>query len=397
MKSILITSNAYFPNIGGIENSLRYLASAYLKSGYRVDVVISDVNNVTEQQLAEYELLDGVHIHRYTTSHNLPILLRPFSGIWSLKALYLLLKYIKSEQNPEVTISRFHTTTWLAKIAKLDYVVYLLPGVVKFQNHPARLSEQHGINKFKQHLRYRYHVWLQQKALRSADRLSVFSHNMREQVECCYSHPVPLLLTKPGVDTVRFSPISESIKQDLRENLAIPTDKNVLLCIGRFVKAKGFMYVLEAIKNIENVHLILVGGGEEEQLYRNFVADNNIEEKVTFTGVLQNPTQYYQISDAFIMSSTYEPLGQTILEALSCGLPIVAFKPCDEVITATFELLSEDEAVFVKALSACALAESITALFISPEKMKSLSYVSRSIAVERFSWERLAKRLERSE
>ena len=92
MKSILITSNAYYPNIGGIENSLRYLAQAYVKQGYRVDVVISDVNNVTDEKLAEFEELDGLNIHRYATTHELPIVLRPFSGVWSLKALYALLK-----------------------------------------------------------------------------------------------------------------------------------------------------------------------------------------------------------------------------------------------------------------------------------------------------------------
>jgi len=397
MKSILITSNAYFPNIGGIENSLRYLASAYLKMGYRVDVVISDINDVTDQPLAQYELLDGVHIHRYRTRHDLPSLLLPFSGFWSLKSLYVLLKRIKCEQDPELTISRYHTTTWLSKLVKLDYVVYLLPGVVKFQNHPDRLSKQHGLSKLKQYLRYRYHVWLQQNALRNADKLAVFSNNMRDQVESCYRHPAPLLLTKPGVDTERFSPIEPCAKLVWRKKLAIPLDKNILLCIGRFVRAKGFIYVLEAIKNIDNVHLILAGGGEEEQLYRNFVVNNNLQDKVTFTGVIQNPTQYYQLSDAFIMSSTYEPLGQTILEALSCALPIIAFKPSDEVITATAELLSDDEAVFVQKLSSCSLAESIKELFINPVKMKSLTDISRQIAVERFSWERLAQRLDSSE
>ncbi|MFT6507139.1 MAG: glycosyltransferase involved in cell wall biosynthesis [Colwellia polaris] len=393
MKSILITSNAYYPNIGGIENSLRYLAQAYVKQGYRVDVVISDVNNVTDEKLAEFEELDGLNIHRYATTHELPIVLRPFSGVWSLKALYALLKRIKQQHNPALTISRFHTTTWLAKLAKLDYVVYLLPGVVKFQNHPERLSSQRGLNKLKQHLRYRYHVWLQQNALKRADKLAVFSHNMREQVESCYLHPSPLLLTKPGVDSTRFCPIAKSTKRELREQLAIPQNCKVLLGIGRFVKAKGFMYVLQAIIDINNVHLILVGGGEEEQLYRDFVIDNNLEQKVTFTGVIQDPTRYYQISDLFVMSSTYEPLGQTILEALSCGLPIVAFQPSVDVITATFELLNETEAVFVEQVNANLLAKAISDLFGDSEKMQALSDVSRTIAVERFSWHKLAQRL----
>jgi 1,2-diacylglycerol 3-alpha-glucosyltransferase len=114
---------------------------------------------------------------------------------------------------------------------------------------------------------------------------------------------------------------------------------------------------------------------------------------VTFTGVIQDPTRYYQISDLFVMSSTYEPLGQTILEALSCGLPIVAFQPSVDVITATFELLNETEAVFVEQVNANLLAKAISDLFGDSEKMQALSDVSRTIAVERFSWHKLAQRL----
>ena len=42
-KRILITSSRYFPNIGGVENSLYFLAMAFIEKGYEVDLVCSDV------------------------------------------------------------------------------------------------------------------------------------------------------------------------------------------------------------------------------------------------------------------------------------------------------------------------------------------------------------------
>jgi 1,2-diacylglycerol 3-alpha-glucosyltransferase len=394
MKSVLITSNAYFPNVGGIENSLRYLAHAYYRKGYRVDVVVSDVNGINDRALPLYEVIEGIHIHRYSTQHSLPRLLKPFEGFFTLIAQYNILRRIKIERNPYFTISRFHTPTCLAKLAKLQNVVYLLPGIVKFQNHPERLSTQTGFTKLKQVLRYHYHVWLQQNALRSADRLAVFSENMRTQVNSCIKHPYPLLLVKPGVDCMRFKPVNKDEIDSIRIKFNIPLDRMVLLCIGRFVKAKGFMYVLEGLKKLDRVHLVLVGGGEEEQLYRDYVVENDLESQVSFTGVLQDPSECYQLADLFIMSSTYEPLGQTILEALSSGLPIVAFKPSDSVITATLELLSNEEACYIDDLSSDSFVKKIISLIESPTQVEHFSHLSRTIAEKRFSWDKLAERLE---
>lgn len=393
MKSVVITSNAYFPNVGGIENSLRYLAKSYVEQGYRVHVVVSDVNTVSEHLLPVCEELENVRIYRYPTSHKLPKLLQPFAGLWTLKALFSALKYVNETYQPEFVVSRFHTTTWLAKLAGMANVIYLLPGVVKYQNHPSRLSQQSGLDRLKQNLRYHYHKWLQKRALKSADQLAVFSENMQRQVNSCYRHPKPLLLVKPGVDSYRFLPLKQEQKSDLRKCLGLPDDKLVLLCVGRFVEAKGFRLVIEAMKLLPDCNLILVGGGEQEGLYKQLVAEYALESQISFPGVVQDSTPYYQASDLFIMSSTYEPLGQTILEALACALPIVAFKPSGQVITATAELLSDSEATFVDLPDAELLATGINNLKNKPEVALHLAKQSRHIAKTRYTWAKLAVNL----
>lgn len=397
-STILITSNAYYPNIGGIENSLYHLAQVYYKKGYKVEIVVSNINSEDNNSpLKKYEIIDNIHVHRYTVNNKLFFFLKPFSSLYSFISLFNLFKKIKNNNNVELTISRFHTTTILSKLAGFKRVIYLVPGVVKYQNHPSNLSNKRGLKKIKQYISYYYHVFLQKKAFQYADELAVFSQNMQMQINKCYPIKKNILLVKPGVDIYKFHPISEKEKKTLKEINLIPRDKVVLLGIGRFVKAKGFIYILESLKYLDNFHLVLVGSGEEEEFYHDFIKNNKLENKVTFTGKQKNPVQYYQLADFFIMSSIYEPLGQTILEALSCSLPIIAFDPIKtNITTAISELLpNSNEVIYVQSLDGISLAKTLSkyiGMDLSPIKNNS-----RKIAVERFSWEILAERLKNNE
>ena len=391
--SILITSNAYFPNIGGVENSLRYLAKAYLAIGYDVDVVVSDINTVDDTPLAKDETLDGIRIHRYASYCQLPILLRPLRAVLMLLAMFCLLRKIKLQRKPVMTLSRFHTNTLVAWGAGLSPLVYLLPGVVRYQNQPGNLSQRHGFHRLKQLISCFVHDLIQQAALRCADSLAVFSDNMKEQVLSCFDAKKELLVLKPGVDHNRFIPMDEFQRTALLAKYGLPTDKSILLSIGRCVRAKGFIYALNAMTELQDCHLVLVGDGEEFSTYQQFVIERKLQSQVTLIGSVQDPTQFYQLADMFLMTSTYEPLGQTILEALSSGLPIVSFRPSDSVVTATRELLGEDEACFVDEPSAIALAAAVRELNNNPLRMQSLAKQSRRIAITRFSWPTLAKRL----
>ena len=94
------------------------------------------------------------------------------------------------------------------------------------------------------------------------------------------------------------------------------------------------------------------------------------------------------------MSSIYEPLGQTILEGLASGLPILAFQPGTDIETATAEQIGTEQGMF----SAEPTVEGLYRVFQSaaslPDKeYKWFSENSRNHALENFSWDTLAMRL----
>jgi glycosyltransferase involved in cell wall biosynthesis len=74
-----------------------------------------------------------------------------------------------------------------------------------------------------------------------------------------------------------------------------------------------------------NIHLVLLGEGEQKKLLQKVVKEWHIEEKVHFLGYQNNPFKYLKKAVFFVLSSLNEGLPNVILESLACGTPVVAF------------------------------------------------------------------------
>ena len=387
-KTVVITSNSYLPNLGGVENSLKFLADSFVKQGYQVDIITGNFNDPYEHKVIK-EVNGDIAIHRYPTCRAdtfLQKLIRPFKASFIALKLH---KEIAKTRQVEFTLSRFHTNTVLALMAGLNNVKYLVPGVVKQQNSTKNLRQNSGLQKLKSFISYNTHCLIQYWAFRKCKTTLVFSENMQRQVQDIYA-TVKKPILKPGVDTTKFKPIDN--KKALRESLGIPSDKTVLLTVGRFVQAKGFQHVIDAMANLPSCHLVMVGDGEIFNDLKARVDKLGLSKQVSLFGSQSNTVPYYQVADIFLMSSLYEPLGQTILEALASGLPIVAYKG-DGVVTATAEILSDNEAVFTEDISPKGLVNCINKIAGDDALSKELAESSREIAQSRFSWHTLAKNL----
>jgi len=388
-KTILITSNAYFPNIGGVENSLKYLAQSYQQLGYQVIVVVSDVTT-NGDELPFFENIDGISLYRYETFAKTSGIAKFFRPLRTALNAIKLLKKLNNEHDIILTLSRFHTTTVFANLAHLKNVTYLVPGVVKNQNNNANLVNNSGLAKLKLNLSRLMHHAIQKAAFKYCDQVVVFSQNMANQITAIQPTLAKLPILKPGVDQQRFCPIEDKLPLKIKYN--IPTNKIILLTVGRFVRAKGFELVIDALKSLPQCHLVMVGDGENFAVTQQQIAQNEISEQVTLMGSQPDTAPFYQLADIFIMSSRYEPLGQTILEALSCALPVVAFRG-ESVITATEELLNDNEAVYSNLVSSNGLEKCINKLNDNPQFKEQLAQNSRQIAIARFSWQTLAQQI----
>ncbi len=103
-----------------------------------------------------------------------------------------------------------------------------------------------------------------------------------------------------------------------------------IIAVGRFDKVKGFDLLLKAWSLISSDYsdwkLILVGEGQEEENLKNLVINLGIDSQVVIMPSTENIESLYLSSSIYAMSSIIEGYGMVIIEAMECGLPIVAFK-----------------------------------------------------------------------
>lgn len=112
---------------------------------------------------------------------------------------------------------------------------------------------------------------------------------------------------------------------DLYNKYNIQDGKFIICSIARFTKVKRFDILLNAIKDLD-IHLVLVGGGKEEESLKQLAQKLVIEEKITFTGMLNNEEakKIMAASKLFVMTSDNEGFPYTFVESMFCRTPFLS-------------------------------------------------------------------------
>ncbi len=141
-------------------------------------------------------------------------------------------------------------------------------------------------------------------------------------------------------DILKTAPAQEE-KRLLREQLQLPAEAKIAVAVGRFIPLKRYDELIRAWKNMpQDCKLLLIGGGEEEERYRQTIA------QLRLTNVCVLPffpkeklMQYYRAADVFVHPTSYDVWGLVVNEAMANGLPVVVSDRC----VAGLELIQDRE------------------------------------------------------
>lgn len=145
----------------------------------------------------------------------------------------------------------------------------------------------------------------------------------------------------------------------------------VIGSFGRFVKQKGYEYLLDAIALLKNrgynIKLILGGSGEDEPHLKNKAKEIGIDDIVTFPGWVKDKEKFFAEIDIFCLSSIHEPFGIVLLEAIEHSKPIVSTNS-----EGPREILDHGiDSLLVSMNSSEDLAEKLADFIDNPEKAKN--------------------------
>ena len=169
--------------------------------------------------------------------------------------------------------------------------------------------------------------------LRKADAFVAISSELDRELQDHGVDPDKISVIPNSVDTDRFRPVSPEEKIRLRQQLNLPKEATIIIYTGRLVSYKGLPLLLrvwrEIRKDHSDVYLLLVGtGGLDihncENELREYVSTHGLDTSVHFAGAVHNVNEYLQAADIFVFPTEREAFGISVIEAMACGLPVIA-------------------------------------------------------------------------
>lgn len=196
-----------------------------------------------------------------------------------------------------------------------------------------------------------------------------------------------------GIDCDAFRPRPEN-RTAARAKFDLPPEAFVIGGIGRLTYQKNFALFLETAAKVLAVHpeafFVIAGSGEDEAALREQARALGIDARVRFLGFVRDMGELYPALDLLLLTSRYEGLPITILEAMAAGLPIVASR-----LDGIAEVLADGiDAALVEPQSAEVFSARVLELLEQPERAAAHARATREKAVAAYSAQRVARDVE---
>ncbi len=193
-----------------------------------------------------------------------------------------------------------------------------------------------------------------------------------------------------GLDLDRLQPAEPATRRELRTKLALPDDSFVLLTASRLARWKRVDRVVaampEIIGAIPQAELIVVGDGDERANLERQARDLGVQNSVTITGAIPhaNVLSYMQAADLFLAPADLSNVGNPLMEAMCCCMPIVTVDAGE-----TSDLIRDGETGrLLPTGSPAAIARAVIELAGDTELRCRLAAEARQEATNRFwTWE----------
>ncbi len=282
-------------------------------------------------------------------------------------SVFIKLYFLLKKEKPQI----LHTHLFHATI--LGRIVGVLAGI------PVIISTQHYSSGF----HGRIGMVLEKITSHFAHRIIAVSNSAKEfcvNQEGILAKKIQVIYNGIEVNTA----LEKKENLDLKKKFGL--NGNIIVgCVGRFVKIKGYEYLLyaapEIVKYFPDVKFILLGYGPLKYKLKKLADALSISDRVVFLGPDIEVNDILSILDVYVLPSLSEGLSITLLEAMSIGIPVIA-----TAAGGNSEVIIHDESgILISPRDYKALAGAVINLIGNNEKAKRLGNNGRLRVVELFN------------
>ncbi|MBN1559559.1 glycosyltransferase [candidate division KSB1 bacterium] len=237
-----------------------------------------------------------------------------------------------------------------------------------------------------------HRFWSYRYAIRRADKvISVSQATAEWLVQKRKVAAEKVMIIPYGVDLAKFNP---AIKAVHRKDIGAGDDDIVIGQVARLDEQKGHTYLIDAASMIialqPRAKFVLVGDGPLRSQLMHKVDQAGLHDFFIFLGFRQDVPDLLPLFDLFVLPSLYEGLPNVVLEAMACGLPVVA-TPVDGTKEA---VVDGETGLLVPVADPQRLARSILKIIGSDGLKERLGVAGRHRVENQFSLERQVQRFE---
>jgi glycosyltransferase involved in cell wall biosynthesis len=372
---LCIVTHTFLPHVGGIEKVVNEQSKRLLHRNFEPTVVTNRIGTPKSYKV------DGVPVQCYESLNTGFRLGIPYS----IPTVPSFPVFVKAVSENKIVHAHGH-----------PYLTSLIAGKLAKQYNKPFVLTQHNTyieyNNIFDQVEVFNDLAVGKQNLNTADKIIAISQATRDYVLRLGAKPSKIKVIYNGVDLARFRPIAGK-REEMRRKLGISLDAAVVLTVRRLVYKNGVDTLLDcaniAVKKNPKIVFLVVGKGPDSGSVKLQAAQLGIEANFKLAGFVSDEDlpSYYNAADLFVLpSKSGEGLPLVALEAMACGLPVVATN-----VGGIREILMKDNGKLVPPNQPLLLAEAV--LELAEMDFSSRRSELRALVEERFSWDSNVERL----
>ncbi len=379
MRRVLIFSLVYYPRfVGGAEIAVKEITDRVSSDDVTFDMI------AMRTEPLKFERIGNINVHRvgiqWKGDTKSPLL-------YILKYLYIPLALLKAFS---LHAKNKYDATWSIMAGYTGGPALFFK--LFHKKIPLILTLQEG-DPF-EHIRKRSHVTYPFLKLlfKVSDHIQTISTYLADWAKSMGAK-CPITVVPNAVDFRHFSEeLSIGEASELKNKLNKKESDIFLITTSRLVKKNAVADIIESLKFLPaNVKLLILGTGHLEGELKDQTSKLKLEERVQFLGFISHKEmpQYLHISDIFIRPSLSEGLGNSFLEAMAAGIPVIATP-----VGGIPDFLVEGETgLFCEVNNPHSIAQKVEKLIKDKESRDYIVKNAREMVEKKYSWERVASEM----